>query len=214
VTNTDASTDNPFATRFVRPGAQSFLFPEGEAVDALVDLLRANAWWGEIVGPHGAGKSTLLATFIPHLREAGRHVVLVTLRDGQRRLPSQQIADTAKQPNTLLVVDGYEQLGTFRRWQLKRRCRRLGCGLLVTAHAPVGLPHLYQVTPSLDMVQRVVQRVVQSVVGTLPSDPSLISSTPITAADVEACFAQRAGDVRETLFDLYNLYERRRRQSS
>ncbi len=210
MTNTATSADNPFATRFVRPGAQTFLFPEGETVEALVDLLRANAWWGEIVGPHGAGKSTLLATLIPHLRDAGHHVVLVTLRDGQRRLPSQRIAETAQQPNTVLVVDGYEQLGTVRRWQLKRRCRRLGCGLLVTAHAPVGLPHLYQVTPSLE----VVQRVVQSVIGTLPSDPSLISSTPITAADVEACFAQRAGDVREMLFDLYNLYERRRRQSS
>ncbi len=210
MTNTAASTDNPFATRFVRPGAQTFLFPEGETVEALVDLLRANAWWGEIVGPHGAGKSTLLATLIPHLRAAGHHVILVTLRDGQRSLPSQRIAETAQQPNTLLVIDGYEQLGAVRRWQLKRRCRRLGCGLLVSAHAPVGLPHLYQVTPSLE----VVQRVVQSVIGTHRSDPSLISSTPITAADVEACFAQRAGDVREMLFDLYNLYERRRRQSS
>ena len=210
MTNTAASSDNPFATRFVRPGAQSFLFPEGETVEALVDHLRAGAWWGEIVGPHGAGKSTLLTTLVPHLREAGRHVILVTLRDGQRRLPSQQLAETAQQPDALLVVDGYEQLGRVRRWQLKRRCRRRGYGLLVTAHAPVGLPHLYQVTPSLDVVQRVVQHVV----GAHRSDSPPASSILITAADVEACFALRAGDVRETLFDLYNLYERRRRQSS
>ncbi len=212
--HSDASTDNPFATRFVRPGAQTFLFPDGETVDGVVDRLREHDWWGEIVGPHGVGKSTLLSTLIPHLRDAGRHLILVTLRDGQRRLPSQPIAEIAQQPDTLLVVDGYEQLGAIRRWRLTRRCRRLGCGLLVTAHGPVGLPPLYQVTPSLDVVQRVVQRIIQRDVGSLPPGHSSTPSIPITTADVEACYTKRAGDIRETLFDLYNLYERRRRQSS
>lgn len=33
----------------------------------------------------------------------------------------------------------------------------------------------------------------------------------VTEADVEACLAARAGSLREALFDLYDLHERRRR---
>ena len=56
------TSDNPFSTRRISPGAIPYVLPPGENAYALVDRLRQAGWWGEIVGPHGSGKSTLLAT--------------------------------------------------------------------------------------------------------------------------------------------------------
>ncbi len=199
--NDVTSLDNPFATRYVRPGAQAFLFSGADSLERLVSHLRKNQWWGEIVGPHGVGKSTLLASLIPALREAGRYVIHVTLRDSQRHLPREVLDELRHYPNALLIVDGYEQVSRLSRWLLRRRCRRGHVGLLVTAHQSVGLPDLYHVVPSLETVQRLVARITSG------------RNTAVTTADVEACFSLRGHDVRETLFDLYNLHHRRSRQT-
>ena len=78
---------NPFSTRFVRPGAIPFCFPQGEGAGTLVTRLERQGWWGQIVGPHGSGKSTLLAQLRPHLEAAGCEVVVVVRRRGERSLP-------------------------------------------------------------------------------------------------------------------------------
>lgn len=189
---------NPFSTRAVRPGTIPFVFAPGESAGRLVDGLRANGWWGQIVGSHGSGKSTLVASLIPALEAAGRNVNLVTLHDGQRRLPAGLDAPLRGNPSLQLVIDGYEQLSRWSRWRIKRFCRRQKCGLLVTAHAPVGLPDLFLVTPRLETAQRIVEHLLHA------------GSAPIGRDDVARSFERHGGDLRETLFDLYNLYEARR----
>jgi len=190
--------DNPFATRWVRPGAISYHFPVGQSADTLVDRLRAHAWWGEIVGPHGAGKSTLLATLLPALEAAGRKPILEALHDGQRRLPHRLTDSSAWTTATQIVIDGYEQLSYWSRLRLKRACRRVGCGLLVTSHRSVGLPELIRVEPNLETLQGVVAE--------------LLAASPqsITRDEVARSFAAHHGNARDTLFDLYDLYEQRR----
>ena len=133
--------ENPFCTRRVRPGAIPFLFPAGEDAETLVGRLRQNGWWGEIVGAHGTGKSALLATLIPRIELAGRQPLLVELHDGQRRLPLDLDRDSRLRPPTLLVVDGYEQLSRWRRWLLKRLCRRRGWGLWSRPTLPSDCPN-------------------------------------------------------------------------
>src|ERR1700733_2507071 len=120
---------NPFASRWVRPGALPYLFPPGEGVQMLVERLRINGGRGQIVGPHGSGKSTLLASLLPELERTGRKPRLVVLHDGQRRLPStvtQWLRDERRGQEWLVVIDGYEQLSYWSRFRLKRQCRRLG----------------------------------------------------------------------------------------
>ena len=189
---------NPFATRSIRPGRIPFLFPAGQQLTALLDRLRGGGWWGQIVGPHGSGKSTLLAALLPALRAAGRQVVLLELHDGQRRLP----ADVWRQPRfsaaTQLVIDGYEQLSRWQRLRIKRRCRLAGCGLLVTSHAPLGLPDVYCTRPDLETALRVVQAL-------LADEPGAIG-----ADEIERSFLAHHGNLREMLFTLYDVYERRR----
>ena len=193
---------NPFSTRFVRPGSFDYVFEEGEDAGRLVARLRAAAWQGEIVGPHGSGKSALLATLIPEIRRVGKIPLLVELHDGQRRLPANLsgLALNGLALNSVLIVDGYEQLGFgarfrlafFRRWCFRRR---RGIGLLVTAHRSVGFCELYRTRPSVELAAKIVER--------------LLANVP--REDIQRAFDRRDGNIRETLFDLYDLCEQRRR---
>jgi hypothetical protein len=192
---------NPFATRRVRPGAIPYLFLAGEGSARVVERLRDSGWWGQIVGPHGSGKSTLLATLLPELRRFGKAPLLVALHDGQRRLPSEASAGLRALPpgDGIAVIDGYEQLSRWGRFWLRRQCRRGGHGLLVTAHRPAGLPELLCTGVTLETAWRVLTHL-------LPDAKGLI-----TAAGLDARLTVWAGNLREVLFELYDLYETQRR---
>lgn len=193
--------ENPFATRHVRPGALPYLFSAGENTDELVKRLRNNGWWGQIIGPHGSGKSALLASLAPAIERAGRKTFLVELHDRQRRLPSGFHAGARTNDPLVVIVDGYEQLGRLQRFRLKRFCRRGGLGLLASAHKAAGLPELFQTSANLDVVQQLVERLQAE------------SATKVGAEEVAERFARHGGNVREILFDLYDLYEARRRHA-
>jgi energy-coupling factor transporter ATP-binding protein EcfA2 len=187
--------DNPFATCWTRPGALAFRFVDGQSAQQLVMKLSSQNWWGEIVGPHGSGKSTLLEALKPALVAAGRRVHAITLRAGERILP-RDFLNWDGCP--VLILDGYEQLGWFSRWCLKRRCRRIGAGLLVTSHTPTGLPTLMRLAPDRQLVTQLVADLCAEV------------SSSVTPADVAASHACHGSNVREILFDLYDRHERLR----
>jgi hypothetical protein len=190
---------NPFSTRFIRPGAIPFVFPAGESVEGFIERLQSANWWGQIVGPHGSGKSTLLATLLPALEAAGRRVVSITLHQGSHRLP--RLDQEALSAKTQIVIDGYEQLSWWSRRRLKSVCRRHGAGLLATAHSDIGLPALYETKPSEDLARLVVARLTAN------------NGDLITPDDVRAAYAAARGDIRETLFKLYDVYQQQRGRS-
>jgi hypothetical protein len=189
---------NPFSSSRVRPGALAFLFDPRNTPETLLNRVQDNGWWGEIVGPHGAGKSALLAALIPVVERAGRRVVLLELHDGQRRLPPNAWTAIGSHAATLVVVDGYEQLSRLSRWRLKRCCRNRRLGLLVTSHVSVGLPALFHTAPELTLALQIVEQLQNGY-------PRLIGPE-----DVAAPFVRHEGNLREMLFDLYDLYEERR----
>lgn len=194
--NESAGSSNPFATRFTRPGAMDFLFLDGESAQTLVSRLRENAWQGEIVGPHGAGKSTLLATLIEPLTLAGRGIVQATLHQGETSLPKALDDWRYWSASTQVIVDGYEQLTWWSRRQLGRRVRDRQAGLLVTSHAPTGLPTIIVVIPRLEAAEQVVRSL-------------LPDKQVITLEDIERTFRECDGNIREMLFQLYDLYQAR-----
>jgi hypothetical protein len=198
LTDNPPQQENPFNTRHIRPGAMPFLFSPGQSPEALLERLRLNGWRGEITGDHGSGKSALLATIIPAIERAGRQPLLVELHDAQRRLPIDLKRDSRLRPNTVLVVDGYEQLSFWSRFWLKSRCRRRGWGLLVTAHASVGFPPLFQTTVTLDLAKRIIDQLTAGRMSSLSNE------------ELADCLARHRGNLRESLFDLYDLFERRR----
>ena len=192
------AAENPFSASRVRPGATPFIFDELPSLDRLLEQLRASKYWGQIVGPHGSGKSALLAALKAALESTGLEVLYIELRAGQHRLPInlRKLAGATK--ISVIIVDGYEQLGWLARMWLKRFCRRRKLGLLVSTHHPAGLSTLATLRPSLTLAQKIVAQLQQGY-------PELV-----LPADVAACFAATYGNLRETLFALYDIYEQRR----
>jgi hypothetical protein len=188
-----AAASNPFATRFTRPGAIEFLFPEGESAVSLAGKLADGGWRGQIIGPHGSGKSTLLAALEPAIARTGREVVPRSLAGGQRRLEPLPPLDAS----VVLIIDGFEQLSWWQRRKVKAACRRAGAGLVVTAHADVGLPMLFQTQPTLDLAKQLVRRL-------LPEGDATLSDS-----DIATAYTGHPGNLRETLFALYDVYQAR-----
>jgi hypothetical protein len=192
--------DNPFSTRYVRPGALPFLFGPGESLAGLADRLTDQGRWGQIVGPHGSGKSTLLAALVSELERRGCQLQAVRLNQRDHLLPS-QMWEIAAQPGTqLLVIDGFEQMGFWLHRRLCRLCRYNGHGLLVTCHRDLGLPELYRtiVTPVLG----------RQVLDVLLTDKQ---RRVVEAFDLPRSLAEHRGNFREVLFALYDLYEEQTR---
>src|SRR6185312_8582419 len=106
---------NPFATCWTRPGALAFRFSNGQGAEQLAAKLATQQWRGAIVGPHGSGKSTLLEALKPAIIAAGRSIQAVYLRDGQRRLPRDFFATRSSDSNSVVIIDGYEQLSWSAR---------------------------------------------------------------------------------------------------
>ena len=71
--------------------------------------------------------------------------------------------------------------------------------MLVTSHVDVGLPTIYRVQPSLPVALRLVAQLLAEDSETLERD------------EVIDCFQTWNGNIREMLFELYDLYEIRRR---
>jgi hypothetical protein len=126
----------------------------------------------------------------------------VALHDGCRRLP-EEITALELNATDLLIVDGYEQLSWLARRRLAVRRRRLGFGLLVTAHADAGLPTVFATSVSLELAQSIVAELLGRQGGRLAEE--------VQADDVAWAFAEQRGNLRETLFRLYDLVERRSR---
>lgn len=195
-----APASNPFSTAFVRPGALPFLWGKGESPQTVIERLAAQGWWGQIVGAHGSGKSTLLAELIANLSPEQR-VRIFELHDGQRSL-GVPLSRLAEDGTTLIVVDGYEQLWRWNRWRLRSQCRRDNLGLLVTAHADMGLPWLYCTTCDQATALAVVERLLSDCEG--EQDEALRRTLIDHAA---AAYHRHGGNCRELLFELYDVYE-------
>ena len=189
---------NPFSTAAVKPGAMAFHFDDNISAARLVTKLQEHRWRGQIVGPHGSGKSTLLHTLFPVIEAAGREVRYCVVKPNVRQLPM-SVADQATwTDSTLVVIEGYELLSRRHQKRLDRACREKQAGLLITCHKPQGLPALFHTSVTIELAISLVERL-------LPKDCDLI-----TPSDVRGSFTRHGQNLREMLFEMYDLYEQRR----
>jgi hypothetical protein len=202
LTTPPSRSANPFATCWTNPGSIPFHFSNDETAEALITKLAAQRWRGAILGPHGSGKSTLLDALKPALHAAGRNVDTIALHNGQRHLPRNFINACTRVPNSIAIIDGYEQLAWPARFNLWRHMRTTDLGLLVTSHAPVRIPTLVKLIPTRELIEQLVAELCAN------------ASTTITRADVAASYACYGSNVREIFFDLYDLFECRCRNAN
>lgn len=129
---------NPFSTRFVRPDQMQYRFPPGIDTDVWVRSLVARLQNDNalaVIGPHGTGKTTLLHFLLPRLEAHFHDVQFVRLTSSTKSiglLAAMRLATG----NSLIVLDGFEQLPLVARLAMITRVRwgRNGAKLLVTAH--------------------------------------------------------------------------------
>ncbi len=189
-----SNDQNPFSSRFVRPGAIAYRFSDSGGVEQLLRRLESQRWWGQIIGPHGSGKSTLLQTLISAIEQTGRKVLFGQLNSNMRQLPI-QIGPALPGQLTQIVVDGYEQLSWWQRWRLKRRCQRWDAGLVITAHRDMGLPQLYATQVEMERSEAIVRRLLDGFPGQLSHEI------------VQRTLARHPHNLREALWELYDQYE-------
>jgi len=192
---------NPFSSRFVQPGAVPYFFLDGQTLEDLRDQLIANHGYGQIVGPHGSGKSTLLESLIPLL--SNWTIRRFRFNTQNRTVPAELWLPVGS--SSLLVIDGFEQLNLWTRWEIRRHCRKHGEGLLVTAHRRVGLPDLFHAKISAELAQAVIQKLVPEEVN---------RRALLQGYDLAKRLKDHHGSLREVLFELYDRWESLQRSSS
>lgn len=163
---------------------------------AILRRLAENRWRGQIVGRHGAGKSTLLAALAPLVLERGRRWQRINLHSERSRDDWASLQRVELSSQTVLVVDGFEQLGRLARQWIGWRTTRTRAGLLCTTHEPLGLPTIATLAPDLSHATALFRRLIKH------------TASPVTETDLRDAFNACNGNIRDTWFYLYDLHER------
>lgn len=182
--------DNPFTVERIH--GLRYRFPPGESREGLLARLAALGWRGAFVGGEGRGKSTLLAELGEYLETRGLEVRRLALARGQTRIGFGE--ETALLdgigPRVALLLDGAEQLHPWRWRRLRRRAEPAGA-FLVTSHREGLLPTALRCTTPPRVLARLLDELA----------PSRGASFPTA----EALHARHDGDVRQALFEAYDV---------
>ena len=177
--------------------ALSLCGPDNRHAAGLVERLAAAGWSRPIVGPHGSGKSTLLATLLPLIESSGRRPRLIALHDGQRRLPERLDRKAAPAEPAIIVVDGFEQLARLASLAIDPQVPAKGLGIVGNGPSLRRLaddfPNLHD--PPVGAGNR------GGICAEADGRSSRAKSRPASSC--------MAGNLRELLFDCYDLYRRR-----
>ena len=179
---------NPFSTKFTRPGTITYQCVPGENISRYADCFLSNGRRGQVVGPHGTGKSTFVISLQKELIRRGLDVVIITLHSSNK---SELKRLGSLRRNSILILDGFEQLSFWRRWRIVKSTLWRGIGLLTTSHVSFGLPTLLETRADLETARILVE----NLTGSAPPD------------NLEELLTKHNGNLREVFFDLYDDYE-------
>jgi len=180
--------DNPF--RVGRVEALEYRAPDFDW-DSFLAALEARHYRGAIVGPHGSGKTTLLLEAQQRLESMGvpvRYGFLNEQTPKKRHAARAFLQDTPD--DTILFLDGAEQLGPVAWWWLRRQSRRLR-GFVVTTHQPGHLTTLYSPGADEALLRDLLEQLVPDEVETL-------------WPRARQYFEQKNGNIRDVFFALYD----------
>ena len=199
--------ENPFSSRFTKPGVLPFLTPAGFANPQL-ELSHLLAHLGyvletarprlAIIGPHGTGKTTLIRCVQAGLSQHFKgQIVETTLRLGQKQVDLWSKVKTLD-ATSLLIVDGYEQLGWLGRTRLSLSQRSRSFGLLVTSHQPpVGFSVIATTKPDKQVAKRLTEFLLRDI-----KDSRFLPEN-----EFQRCWQDSKGNMRTLWAKLYDWFE-------
>lgn len=188
---------NPFATRFTRPGVVEPLDATGAPLDLAALIAEARRLGAAVIeGPHGSGKTNLLTALAGRLASDGMSAGIVRVRSRADLAAAWRLVWTAR-PGQVACIDSWEQLGLPGGMLVRAAAAVRGVTIVTTSHAATGMPRLIwcRTSPAL----------LAAVVGRLPDHAGRIAP-----ADLADSFARHAGNLRDSLANLYDRFERRR----
>ena len=197
--------DNPFATRFTKPGRIPYLFAHDTCLAKVVENLKSLGFRGQVIGPHGSGKSTFLHSIIHEMRKLSVDVRFVRIEPKSKEARWKNVS-SSQTPSDIsfngyrgakmrvLIIDGFEQLALLQRRLAIGWTRKNKVGLVVTAHRNVGLKTVLKTRNDLSTLERVVEWLQKHNNNRMPSE---LIKTSFEAADQ---------NIRETLFLLYDRF--------
>ena len=192
---------NTFRAQSVRHAtraAGSHPLPVSRGSDAVAArrALAASGWRGQIVGPHGSGKSSLLATLLPASKRKAAAALIV---------PARRRAAFARRPGRTAAPCAGE-LVSSTAMSSSAGGGDGACAACARAAGVCWSPRIARsALPQLDRGPTPRRNWPSSIVASCCRRTTLIRRT-----DVARRFARAAGNLREMLFDLYDLYEARR----
>lgn len=147
-----------------------------------------------VVGPHGTGKTTFLDSLGNLLETHGletRHVFINSDCRGPQR-PIRRELGVCRRPDTILVIDGAEQLGRWAWWRTKRSSREFA-GLVISTHTQGRLPTLLHTSTTIALLRSLVEDLAPDQAAEL--DPLL-----------PGLFDRFDGNIRLCLLQLFDLF--------
>ncbi len=200
---------NPFASRYLQPGQMPY-FVASESIDSanatsklynliIAEILAASPKRFAIVGPHGTGKSTLLCNLISHLQQH-RNCHLVRLTASNACPDSLWKCCRLLDHQSILAIDGFEQLRTWNRLFLRYIQFRKKSVLLITAHRKLAqFRTVYETVSSPVIDELVVEALLAG--RSQKAEELFCSRTWIDAKK------NHGSNLRECLFDAYDWFE-------
>lgn len=198
---------NPFATKFIQPGALRYeFFGQTSAEELARKLLAPDSKPALIIGPHGTGKSTLVATLAEELRRLEPESAMYQVRFSANVAARQPLALARRQwtKGAIVLLDGYEQLGFWSRWLVSRDVRLRSLKLLATAHEPIrGFEILWSTYVNEHSSKWVIEQLLSA------TDSRSEVQQLLESEDWARSRAKHGDNLRESLFDMYDWWHQR-----
>ena len=195
---------NPFSTRFIRPGAIPWLSTDASLNSLLLRLCSVDNR-ALICGPHGSGKSTILSHLVSTAQRQGLNVHYLRISSWLDVIGVIRVFATIRPKKSLVAIDSWELLG-FLGWFLCQLADFRGVGVILTVHE-IPWWNRWPVLLHMEADAKTFQQLVHK----LMTKSSRSGNIKFSRAMLHDVLQRNSGNFRESFFELYDHYERQSR---
>ncbi len=198
---------NPFATRYIQPGAVPYWTEAPAQIEHWTNQFLSSGKRHALVGPHGSGKSTLLHSLVPSIesqwsKQSGASITTRWHRLSRSHRGTRELFrdSSSWKPFSLVVLDGYEQLGMFARIRFWGLLRTRGSAGLVTCHRPL---RLFSTLVTTEVTEKSAEKVIRTLLSARPG----VADRVLSSSRWKASRQRWGQNLRESLFEMYDYLE-------